>query len=196
MKHNLILSSILLLLTTGTLTQKYCLEYPTFNEELQYKYCGSAIKWPVQTDMMLDDTLHDQALLKYKEVYQEYIKEPDNKNQYTGITVDCLGIVRKGLCAQLFPYCVTNDATSEQVHISDFTGAVSAVETENTNTAREGESSFGVCKSLCSLIEARCPTMPQIYEEMCKDMRNDNCAISGRIQVWGLLMAVLVNLIW
>lgn len=94
-------------------TDEYCLEYPTLSTELKFKYCGTAIQWPVSTSKMLDDDLHDQALSRYKAVYQEYIKDPSNTNQFTGVTVDCLGIMRKAFCAHYFPYCKIEDENSE-----------------------------------------------------------------------------------
>ena len=167
-----------LLISCSLQTDEYCLEYPSLSQELQFRYCGSAIQWPVSTLKMLDDDLHDQALLRYKEVYQEYIKDPSNTNQFSGVTVDCLGIMRKSLCAHYFPYCVVDDPKSEQVHIVDFDGSVSATESEDTNTARVGSSNPGMCKSLCGLIEARCPTVSHIFDEICEGQRNDNCSKS------------------
>ena len=179
--------------------QGYCLKYPQFNEELQFKYCGSAIQWPVSTTKMLDDSLHDDALIKYKAVYQEYIKDPSNKNQYTGITVDCLGIIRKAYCAHFFPYCIADDPSSEEgkVYIGASDGLPNPTLTGDEKVAAwAGKSSPGVCKSLCSFIEARCTPFPEIFETVCANQRNDNCAKCYWMQMTMLLGLILVNLVW
>jgi hypothetical protein len=191
---NLAMLALVILTVRAQDTSKYCLEYPSLNDELQFKYCGSTILWPVKVDQMLSDELHDLALEKYKEVYQEYIKDPTNENQFAGVTVDCLGIMRKAFCSYYFPYCKIEEDTTEQIHINNSDGTVASESSEDTNTAKKGAISKGICNSLCDLIEARCPTV-DVHSQICSNAKNEFCSRGRIIGFTSLIIGLMVVLV-
>jgi hypothetical protein len=145
--------------------QSKCVLFPTHfttpdSDLFLQKYCGSAIDWPLSlTSYDLQNSNHSKAQTEYKIYYQKYLENPGSDEHLKYLTVDCLAIIRKILCAHYFPYCV-----------------------EET-----GLSHAGICSKTCKLLSSRCPLETELYDQVCGgELRDIDCTASWGLTVWAV----------
>lgn len=139
-------------------------------------YCDLAINWPINSASWNNKTRHDSALAAYKAVYAAVTSSstyPDNLDQdrMAGVNRDCLASLYTILCGSVFPFC---DSTNNSSHVER----------------------PGLCKATCELLQYRCPTLTDLYNNLCSgEIRETNCATCNLI-FSGFLLSIGLSLLF
>ena len=103
-------------------------------------YCGNITLYSVPYSNLKNETANTEALKTYTTIYEKYLKNKSNEDEFSGVTLGCLGILRKLACAKEFPYC---DPKTLEVRVGV------------------------VCKNACNLLSSRCPTEKDLIKYIC-----------------------------